>query len=663
MKIMDSSLRQLQYTSGLTANFNNYSAAELEKALDSWVNPYPKPIILNHDMNSEPIGRVIAAKMDKEEDGSHFVRLQVAITDPVAAQKIADQRYLTGSVGGKAGKAICSISGDDLASEDAGGRPKVPRYKRGSVHKGKIAYIDMQDIGFKEYSFVNQPADQRSGVRAKKKSEGKLEVSDSEGWVAKSKAFVLHMNEEDIVSVEENESILTSLKKKESRPLYLHLKGAFLSAVAIQESENSKNTNISLLSKENKATNENEENSGMENDVEQEDILTAIDSLSEDLNTIASGATESSSDPEDASDEDSEPEDSVDSDVSEESEKSEESEDVTEADNSVAKTVQQVLNEMIVLGFVAQRAHWNVTGSDFQEYHALFGSIYEDIFGSIDAVAEEIRKMDVMVDNLTEMIMGASFKDDVSSSDPRSLTEDVLNKNTKLNETVLSAFTACSEANAQGTADILAARDGMHKKWSWQLKSSLGMEAGEPADESWRDFGSKKVSESSEEPAKDAVDSEPTEAVEENEGIESSDDKLTGTSQAPEQNVVEEKVQALQEENAKLKQALHRTLAERVVDTKIALGLESIEDREDLLKEHTSRSAGSLADSLRDLVKLPVAKKSIHSLGDSLIENVVSESEDNVIDELDTEEDNKVEDKVPSAEELFVDALMGRRKL
>ena len=57
----------------------------------------------------------MAAKMDKEQDGSAYVRLQVAITDPIAIQKVMDKRYLTGSVGGRAGKAVCSISGDDLA--------------------------------------------------------------------------------------------------------------------------------------------------------------------------------------------------------------------------------------------------------------------------------------------------------------------------------------------------------------------------------------------------------------------------------------------------------------------------------------------------------------------------------------------------------------------
>lgn len=629
--------------------------------MQSWVDPYPKPIILNHDLNSEPIGRVIAAKMDKEEDGSPYVRLQVAITDPVAAQKVADKRYLTGSVGGRASKAVCSITGEDLAATDSSGRPKAPKYKRGTVHKGKLAFIDMQDISFKEYSFVNQPADQRSSVRSKKESEGKITVTDSEGWVAKSKAFVLHMNEEDIYSLEEHESILSNMKKKESRPLYLHMKGAFLSAVAIQESENSNNINNSLLSTENDVKSNHEENSGMEKNVEQEDILAAIENLSQDLSNIANASSEVSEGDEEGSEE---PEVNEEPEASEEPEVSEESEKVQEAEHTAAVAVQKVVNETIVFGIAAQRAHWNVMGENFEQYHALFGGIYEDAFDALDSIAEEIRKMDVFVENLTNMVMNASFKDDAIETDPKSLAESLLQKNMALNETILAAFAACSAVNAQGTADVMAARDGMHKKWSWQLKSSLGEEAGEPADESWREIGSNKVTESSEELVENTVDSE--EAANSLESGENGNSKanLTGDGLASELDAKEaNKFQALQEENAKLKEALHRTLAERVVDTKISLGVESSESRDDLIKDHASRSASSLADSLRDLAKMPAAKKNIYSLGESIIENtVVSESEDNVIDEVNEEIEEPTEKKT-SVEELFVDALMGRRKL
>jgi starvation-inducible DNA-binding protein len=37
--------------------------------------------------------------------------------------------------------------------------------------------------------------------------------------------------------------------------------------------------------------------------------------------------------------------------------------------------------------------HWNVEGPDFKEYHDLFGVIYEEVYGSIDDFAENIRKL------------------------------------------------------------------------------------------------------------------------------------------------------------------------------------------------------------------------------------------------------------------------------
>ncbi len=608
----------------------------------------------------------MAARMDKEEDGSHFVRLQVAITDPVAIQKVLDKRYLTGSVGGRAGKALCSISGDDLAKIDESGKPRLSRYKRGQVYKGKLAYVDMQDISFKEYSFVNQPADGKSSIRAVSSGDnGSLATTDNQ-WVAKSSAFVLHMDNEDIVSVEENESILKSLKKKESKPLYLHLKGAFLTAVAVQESENYNYKDNSLLSNENQNDDSYQENSNMKDNVKDDDILAAVEDLSEDLSAIAAAKK-----PEQAEEQTSDTEEKEE--IVEEKNEEEVSEEVVEEakveeqmDSEAAVAVQKVLNEMIVLGFAAQRAHWNIVGVDFQEYHALFGSIYEDVFDAIDHVAEEIRKMDTMVANLTNMIMSAGFKDDIDSSDARALAEDVLNKNMMLNETVLAAFAACSAANAQGTADLMAARDGMHKKWSWQLKSSLGMEAGEAAEESWKDYAKKseEVEESKDEPSQEMVESKEASASEENQEVEDSKAELTGSDVASEQQADDsnERIQSLEEENAKLKKALHRTLAERVVDTKIAAGVESEEQREELIEEHLVRSASSLADSLRDLAKMPAVKTSKAPMLEMDSEVEVMEEENTITLDGEAKEEVK-EDKVKTPEQLFVDALMGRRKL
>jgi len=638
--------------------------------LQSWVEPYPKPIILNHDLNSEPIGRVMAARMDKEEDGSSFVRLQIAITDPVAVQKVMDKRYLTGSVGGRAGKAVCSISGDDLANLDESGKPKIARFKRGQVYKGKLAFIDMQDISFKEYSFVNQPADSKSSVRAvATPGSNAISTSDSE-WVARSSAFVLSMDKEDIFSVEANESLFANLKSKESRPLYLHLKGAFLSAMAIQESENYINTNDPLLSDENDNKDVHEENLTMNENVKDNDILATVEELSQDLSALSNTIVEESQDPETAE----APE--------EEAEEVEESEKVIqEADmtapvtdntaaapansNDVAVALQKVLDHTIVFYYAAHRAHWNVEGEDFTEYHELFSNIYEDAIDSVDGIAENMRRLQAFPKTLTESVMNASFKDDMTTSDSEELAGGLLDKILILNGAILAAFGVATSANEQGIANFLAERDDLTKKWAWQLRSSLKMDAQDAAESAWREENkSTEIVEKAEVPTEEVVDSTNAAIEEEIQAIQESNTNLTDEKVVSEQDVDDatKKLQELEEENKKLKSAMHRTLVERVVDTKIATGIESHELREELIGEHLTRSATSLADSLRDLAKLPMAKSAKGTMPEINSELTVIEGEDNVYT-LDKQEDLVQEDEIKTPEQLFVDALMGRRKL
>lgn len=253
---------------GRTSNHNHYSAEELEKAVESWVTPYPKPVIMNHDPASEPVGRVMAAKMDTEEDGTPFIRLQAAITDPSAMEKIADGRYLTGSIGGKADEALCSICGENWAKASASAfSTPACKHVRGRNYKGKDAYIEMKNLSFKEYSWVNMPADGKSGVRAPAaKSDAPEGEEAEEDWIRPARFYGLSMDTQEVMEYTESESrdVLSGLRKKDAAPLYMQLKGAFLSALAVHESEED----------------------AVDEDVimeEEEDILAVSEGLSQDL--------------------------------------------------------------------------------------------------------------------------------------------------------------------------------------------------------------------------------------------------------------------------------------------------------------------------------------------------------------------------------------------
>ena len=185
-------------------------------------------------------------------------------------------------------------------------------------------------------------------------------------------------------------------------------------------------------------------------------------------------------------------------------------------------------------------------------------------------------------------------------------------------------------------------------------------------------------SEKTEEQAEQAVESVDAEKSEEASSTETEEAKeaeepkaeLSDNKEVVEQNADEtqKKIQSLEEENKKLKEALHRTLVERVVDTKIALGIESAEDRDALIEDHMKRTATSLADSLRDMAKLPAVNpaKTKEFVDITVESEVVSNEEQNVLTiDQETGADEKKEENTAETmlEDLLVDALMGRKKL
>lgn len=131
------------------------------------------------------------------------------------------------------------------------------------------------------------------------------------------------------------------------------------------------------------------------------------------------------------------------------------------------------LSNATVFYFAAHRAHWNVEGPDFFEYHKLYKEIYEDVYDSIDSFAENIRKLNDFPPPIGDMEDHSEYEDDSSSSDAKDLSLDLYAKNQTLIEVLKYAFTIANSANEQGIANFIAERIDMHQKWGWQLKASL----------------------------------------------------------------------------------------------------------------------------------------------------------------------------------------------
>ena len=145
---------------GRTRNFNHYPAEKLRgdasigSGVYSWMQPYAKPVIYNHDTSTEATGRIVsAAYAEYTQAGRPGIILIPKITEPKAIKAVQDKRLLTVSIGASTDAAICSICGTDIINEGYCGHMK------GEEYEGRTAEWISGNIWFDELSWVNVPAD------------------------------------------------------------------------------------------------------------------------------------------------------------------------------------------------------------------------------------------------------------------------------------------------------------------------------------------------------------------------------------------------------------------------------------------------------------------------------------------------------------------------
>lgn len=121
----------------------------------------------------------------------------------------------------------------------------------------------------------------------------------------------------------------------------------------------------------------------------------------------------------------------------------------------------------------AHNFHWNVEGSDFLEYHDLFGKIYEEVYGSIDDFAEKIRSLGTYVPaSYSRFNMLTKIEDETDILPKESMVKELLMDNEKMVTILKYAYDAAEAAGEHGFSNFLAERMDAHRKHGWMLRAS-----------------------------------------------------------------------------------------------------------------------------------------------------------------------------------------------
>jgi len=121
----------------------------------------------------------------------------------------------------------------------------------------------------------------------------------------------------------------------------------------------------------------------------------------------------------------------------------------------------------------AQNFHWNVEGTDFYQLHLLFETIYEEVYGAVDAFAENIRKIKAYTPaSLSRFSTLTEVSDEVEVLDPQSMVAELLADAEKMQEIMKVVFVEAEARGEHGLSNFLADRQDAFAKHAWFLRAT-----------------------------------------------------------------------------------------------------------------------------------------------------------------------------------------------
>ena len=149
--------------------------------------------------------------------------------------------------------------------------------------------------------------------------------------------------------------------------------------------------------------------------------------------------------------------------------------ELEEISPDLTTSLKTLLSNTVSVYFRAHGYHWNVKGLNFPQLHDFFANVYEDLYGSIDPIAEWLRKLDTdALYRLGDFIQMRDIEDsNVPPIQSIQMLKDLYDGIELLDDCVEKCLALATQDNVQGLMNFLAERLDMLDKWEWQLKASL----------------------------------------------------------------------------------------------------------------------------------------------------------------------------------------------
>lgn len=140
----------------------------------------------------------------------------------------------------------------------------------------------------------------------------------------------------------------------------------------------------------------------------------------------------------------------------------------------LVQALKVVLANHYAYSLKAQNFHWNVEGPNFPQYHELFGNIYEEVYGSVDVIAERVRTIGAYTPGSFRRYIDLSqIEDQVEIPNAGSMLQKLLADIQVIQTSIKTCYNLAEQSGNHGLSNLMAERQDAFAKHAWMLTATL----------------------------------------------------------------------------------------------------------------------------------------------------------------------------------------------
>jgi starvation-inducible DNA-binding protein len=118
--------------------------------------------------------------------------------------------------------------------------------------------------------------------------------------------------------------------------------------------------------------------------------------------------------------------------------------------------------------------HWNVEGIHFQELHALFETVYSEVYGAVDEFAEKIRSLGGYAPGSNSRFSALSYiPDEIEILPGEAMVAELLQDADAMFKILKRVYDIAEVEGEHGFSNFLAERMDAFRKHAWMLRATL----------------------------------------------------------------------------------------------------------------------------------------------------------------------------------------------